>query len=142
MANQELIVNSGSRNLWKELTSSIETCNRFYISVAFINYSGLQLILDSLKIAANKGVTGQVITSTYLNFTEPKAVEKLTTFPGVDVRVFLTEQQNTGFHTKAYIFEYGDHFKVIIGSSNVTQSALKSNVEWNVQIISKQDDAI
>ncbi|TMW72766.1 DEAD/DEAH box helicase [Alteribacter natronophilus] len=140
MDNYGLIVNSGSKNLWQELTSSLESCKRFYISVAFINYSGLQLLLDSLNEATNRGVSGRVITSTYLNFTEPKAVEKLTTFPGVDVRVFLTDQQNTGFHTKAYIFEYDDSYKVIIGSSNVTQSALKSNVEWNVRIISKQED--
>ena len=28
---------------------------------------------------------------------------------------------------------------MIIGSSNITQSALKSNIEWNVEIIAKED---
>lgn len=42
---------------------------RFYFSVAFINFSGLQLLLDPLKEAEEKGVKGKIITSTYLNFT-------------------------------------------------------------------------
>ena len=52
--------------------------------------------------------------------------------------MFVTDKE-IGFHTKAYIFEYKDSYKVIIGSSNITQSALKSNIEWNVEIITKED---
>ncbi|MFC4559736.1 DEAD/DEAH box helicase [Virgibacillus kekensis] len=133
-----LIVNSDQTNLLKELTSSLETCTRFYFSVAFVNFSGLQLLLDALKEAKLRGVEGKVLTSTYLNFTEPKALDKLREFENVDLKVFVTER-NIGFHTKAYIFEYEDYFKVMIGSSNITQTALKSNVEWNVEIISKHD---
>ena len=44
-----------------------------------------------------------------------------------------------GFHTKVYIFENENSYKIIIGSSNITQSALKSNIEWNVKVISKED---
>ncbi|WP_077325322.1 DEAD/DEAH box helicase [Virgibacillus siamensis] len=137
---KNLIVNSEQTNLLKELTSSLETCNRFYFSVAFVNFSGLQLLLDPMKEAQKRGVEGEIITSTYLNFTEPKALERLRQFENVDLKVFVTER-NIGFHTKAYIFEYDDYFKVMIGSSNITQSALKSNVEWNVEIISKNDES-
>ncbi|QAS52105.1 DEAD/DEAH box helicase [Halobacillus litoralis] len=133
-----LIVNSESTNLLKELTSSIETCQRFYFSVAFMNFSGVQLLLEALKEAEEGGVSGKVLTSTYLNFTDPKALEKIREFQNIDLKVFVTDQTE-GFHTKAYLFEYDDYYKVIIGSSNITQSALKSNVEWNVEIISKQD---
>ncbi|MBM7552102.1 DEAD/DEAH box helicase [Thalassobacillus pellis] len=137
---QKLILNSNSTNLLKELTSSLETCDRFYFSVAFMNFSGIQLLLEALKATEKRGVSGQIITSTYLNFTDPKALEKVRGFKNVDLKVFVTDQ-TIGFHTKAYIFEYGSYYKVFIGSSNVTQSALKSNVEWNVEIISKQDTA-
>ncbi|RDU38144.1 DUF3427 domain-containing protein [Neobacillus piezotolerans] len=135
---KRLIVNSDKGNLLQELIDSMNECRRFYFSVAFINFSGLQLLLDPLREAGKKGVTGKIITSTYLNFTDAKALEKINEFENVDLKVFVTDKE-IGFHTKAYIFEYMDSYKVIIGSSNITQSALKSNVEWNVEVISKSD---
>ncbi len=138
MIGEKLIVNSERGNLLTELTRSMNECVSFYFSVAFINFSGLQLLLDSIKEAADKGVKGKIITSTYLNFTDAKALEKLKEFSNVDLKVFVTDKE-LGFHTKAYIFEYPESYKVIIGSSNITQSALKSNVEWNVEIISKRN---
>ncbi|MDQ1147736.1 superfamily II DNA or RNA helicase/HKD family nuclease [Bacillus sp. SORGH_AS 510] len=135
---KKLIVNSDKGNLLRELVKSMSECERFYFSVAFINFSGLQLLLDPLKEAEKKGITGKIITSTYLNFTDAKALEKIREFNNVDLKVFVTDKE-IGFHTKAYIFEYKDSYKVIIGSSNITQSALKSNIEWNVEIITKED---
>lgn len=138
VAEKELIVNSEAGNLLKELIESIQECERFYFSVAFINFSGLQLLLDPIQEAETKGIKGRIITSTYLNFTDAKALERLKEFSNIELKVFVTDKE-IGFHTKAYIFEYKDHFKVIIGSSNITQSALKSNIEWNVKIISKEE---
>lgn len=135
---KKLIVNSEKGNILNELTRSINECERFYFSVAFINFSGLQLLLDAFKEANKKGIKGKIITSTYLNFTESKALNKLREFNNIDLKVFVTDKE-IGFHTKAYIFEYSDSYKVIIGSSNITQSALKSNIEWNVEIISKDE---
>ncbi|WP_084380106.1 DEAD/DEAH box helicase [Sutcliffiella cohnii] len=135
--DKRLIVNSDSGNLLNELISSLKECKSFYFSVAFINFSGLQLLLDPLKEAGERGVKGKVITSTYLNFTEVKALEKIKEFSNIDLKVFnaVTEK---GFHTKVYIFEYENEYKVIIGSANITQSALKSNIEWNVEVVSKE----
>jgi superfamily II DNA or RNA helicase len=136
----KLIINSNNRNLLNELVQSIKECKRFYFSVAFINFSGLQLLLESLKIAEEKSAKGQILTSTYLNFTEPKAMQKIKQFENIDLKVFVTDKE-IGFHTKVYVFEYEESYKVIIGSSNITQSALKSNIEWNVEIITKEDGA-
>ena len=133
-----LVNNTSQKNLLDELTQSLADCSRFYFNVAFVSYSGVQLLLDSFKLAESKGILGKFITGTYLNFTDPKAIRKLKTFNDFDVRVFLaTETQ--GFHPKAYIFEYDDFYKVIIGSSNLTNYALKSNIEWNLQVIAKND---
>ena len=85
-----------------------------------------------------KGVKGNIITSTYLNFTQASALKKIKQFENIDLRIFITEEELRGFHTKAYIFEYEDNYKIYIGSSNLTQSALKSNEEWNVRIVSKK----
>ncbi|MCB2357049.1 DEAD/DEAH box helicase [Clostridium estertheticum] len=140
LVNNKLIVNSEKGNLLDELKRCLSECAKFYFSVAFINFSGLQLLLDSFKDLEEKGVKGKILTSTYLNFTEPKALERINKFKNIDLKVFVATNE-MGFHTKAYIFENKDEYKIIIGSSNITQRALKRNVEWNVKVISKKDDS-
>lgn len=68
--NNILITNNHGNNFLSELINSFEGCHKFQLSVAFINYSGLQLLLDTLKELEEKG--GSRVTSTYLNFTDPK----------------------------------------------------------------------
>jgi HKD family nuclease len=48
---KKLIVNSDKGNLLKELVRSMNEFKSFYFSVAFINFSGLRLLLDPLKEA-------------------------------------------------------------------------------------------
>ena len=106
----DLIANQQSNNMYNELYSSIKSCNSFIFSVAFINYSGLQLLIKALDEIRNTGVKGKVLTSDYLNFTEPKALRKLIEFENVQTKIFLQERYG-GFHTKAYIFEYDEEIK-------------------------------
>lgn len=135
----KLITNDEEGNFLLELKEAFNKCKSFYFSIAFINFSGLQLILEQLKEMDKKGVQGTVITSTYLNFTQSTALKKLKEFENIDLKIFITDEKLRGFHTKAYIFEYEENYKIYIGSSNLTQSALKSNEEWNVRIVSKKD---
>lgn len=95
--------------------------------------------MDKFKELEERNIKGKIITSTYLNFTDPKALERIKKFSNIDLKIFESNR-DIGFHTKAYIFENKNDYKIIIGSSNITQSALKSNVEWNVKIISKKDN--
>ena len=140
LVNNKLIINSEKGNLLNELKACLNECESFYFSVAFINFSGLQLLLDSFKGLEEKGVKGKIVTSTYLNFTEPKALERINKFNNIDLKIFVATKE-LGFHTKAYVFEMKDEYKIIIGSSNITQRALKSNIEWNVKVISKKDNS-
>lgn len=138
--NNKLIVNSQKGNLLNELKKCLSECEKFYFSVAFINFSGLQLLLDSFKELEKNGIKGKILTSTYLNFTEPKALERIRKFSNIDLKIFVATKE-TGFHTKAYIFDNKEEYKIIIGSSNITQRALKSNVEWNVKVVSKKENS-
>lgn len=140
MPKNTLILNNYDRNVFKELKDSLETCKQFYFNVAFINYGGLQLFVKLFDELNEKGIKGKVVTSTYLNFSDLKALKKLYNFHNIDMKVYNNVKKK-GFHSKAYIFEYDDYYKVIIGSSNMTVSALKSNIEWNVEIISKKSDS-
>ena len=81
------------------------------------------------KDIENTGTVGKIITTDYLNYTEPKALHKLLTYNFIEVRI-VTEE---AFHTKGYFFNDGTKNTVIIGSSNITGGALKSNREWNIR---------
>lgn len=141
METNKLVLNKGDDTVYRELVNSLKTCQRFYFNVAFISFSGLQLLLEELAKTQEREVKGKVVTSTYLNFTDPYAVRRLTEFNNIDVKVFVA-QKNLGFHPKGYIFEYEDYFKILIGSANLTQSALKSNIEWNISLIAKSEDPL
>lgn len=139
LVNNKLIVNSNEGNLLNELKNCLKECIGFYFSVAFINFSGLQLLLDSFKDLEERNIKGRIITSTYLNFTEPKALERIKKFNNIHLKIFVATKE-LGFHTKAYVFEMEEEYKIIIGSSNITQRALKSNIEWNIRAVSKKDN--
>lgn len=49
--------------------------------------------------------------------------------------MFVTENSKEGFHTKGYIFRQEEMYRIIVGSSNMTLSALTTNREWNTKIV-------
>lgn len=134
----DLISNEIGSNMYRELSSSLKECNTFIFNVAFISFGGLQLLLRTLDEIKSTSVHGKVLTSDYLNFTDPKALRKLYEFENIETKVYL-QSENGGFHSKSYIFEYDNYIKVYVGSSNITENALLKNIEWNVRIISKKE---
>lgn len=53
-----------------KLKKNIDLCSSFYFSVSFIKKAGLNLISTNIEAAIARGAKGQVITSTYQNFTD------------------------------------------------------------------------
>lgn len=135
-----LISNNKTTNFYNTITKLLEQCDSFIFNVAFINYSGIQLLLDSFELCKQKGVKGKILTSTYLNFTQSNALEKIKEYENINLKIFDCNESNIGFHSKAYIFEFRDSYKILVGSSNITASAFKTNIEWNIKTISKKDD--
>ncbi|MCT7911535.1 DEAD/DEAH box helicase [Arcobacter lacus] len=136
-----LVTNNQITNFYNHITELLNECESFCFNVAFINFSGIQLLLDSFKTLEEKNIKGKILTSTYLNFTQTKALEKIKKFKNIELKIYDCEVSNIGFHSKSYIFEFKDDYKILIGSSNITASAFKSNIEWNVKTIAKKDDA-
>lgn len=127
-----------SKNLYKYIESGFEKAKTFYFSVAFINFAGVQILLDILKKSEKRNIKGKILTTNYLHFTELKSIEFLKKFTNIEVKFFDSDKME-GFHTKGYIFEYENCYKAIIGSSNLTKSGLKSNIEWNTAVTTKKD---
>ena len=124
-------------NLAFEITKRLKECDYFEFSVAFISESGLAVLKQILLNLKEKGVKGRIITSTYLGFNAPKMFKQLLSFTNIEVRVF--EQEHCGFHPKGFIFHTGDHRDIIVGSSNLTQTALESNQEWDLFFTSHEN---
>ena len=93
----------------KKVLSSIESellaCDQFQISVAFITMGGVTPLLQTLKELEKKNIPGEILTTNYLNFSEPRALEKLNELKNITLRMFDVEAAREGFHTKGYIFK-------------------------------------
>lgn len=111
-----------------ELDILFKECDTFDISVAFIAKSGLAALKQTLDYLRDHDKKGRIITSTYLGFNEPAMFKELFKYKNLDIRIY----EGKGFHPKGYIFKKNDDYKVMIGSSNLTQSALGENQEWNL----------
>ena len=71
-------------------------------------------------------------------FSEPEALEKLAGLKNIELKMFVTGAETGGFHTKGYIFREEEIYRIIIGSSNMTLSAITKNKEWNTKIVSTE----
>ena len=130
----------------KKVLSSIEdelmSCDKFQISVAFITMGGITPLLQTLKELEKNGIPGEILTTNYLNFSEPKALEKLHGLSNITLKMYDVEKAAEGFHTKGYIFKKKEIYRIIIGSSNMTSAALTSNREWNTKVVSTEQGEV
>ena len=136
----KLLVNDHKREM-KVLTSLINElrgCEEFYFSVAFITMSGVISLIETLKLLKKNNIRGKILTSQYQNFTQPDALKKLLEFENIELKIAT----DSNFHAKGYIFKKKDDYSFIIGSSNLTQSALSENKEWNLKLSSLENGLI
>lgn len=136
----QLISNNykSGRKVLATIEEELCACDEFSISVAFITLSGITPLLQTLKDLESKGVPGRIITTDYLMFSEPKALDKLAELSNIQLKMYLTDKAGEGFHTKGYIFREDEIYRIIVGSSNMTLNALTKNKEWNVRLISTE----
>lgn len=80
----------------KKVISSVEDellrCDQFQISVAFITMGGVIPLLQTLKGLEEKGIKGQILTTNYLNFSEPRALEKLNGLKNITLKMYDVHQ--------------------------------------------------
>lgn len=136
----ELIINQPDQNVFllNTLQEELDTSKSFTFSVAFVTESGLNTLKTHLYDLNQRGIKGRLITSNYLNFNSPDVFRALLKIPNLEVRISNKES----FHAKGYLFEHDNHSSFIIGSSNLTNHALKTNYEWNIKLTSYHHGAI
>lgn len=114
------------------------------MAVSFIMKSGLALIADHLEAALQRGAHIRILTTDYLDITDPDALATLldlADWPVVsgsagrlEVKVF--HDPSMSFHPKAYLFRssYSSAAGGFVGSSNLSASGIDGGVEWNLGV--------
>lgn len=119
------------------IKKELDNCESFDFSIAFIANSGVQVLMEALIELEQKGIPGRILTTTYLDFNSPDALERVRRFSNIEFRVFEGD-----LHTKGYFFKNGAMRTLMVGSSNLTQSALMKNQEWNLLVRTYEEGSI
>jgi superfamily II DNA or RNA helicase/HKD family nuclease len=141
-----LITGERTHPFLPQLLASMAQADEIDLAVSFVKTTGLRLLLQDLHAAlgldekrSRPSARLRVVTSDYLDVTDPDALRLLMLLQhhGALVRIF--ESAGTSFHMKAYLFaRFADEGAVrgtaFIGSSNISRMALTDGLEWNYRI--------
>ena len=134
----------GDRHLYLEILRWLinPDIDRIDLAVSFIMKSGVDLIVDHLEIALQRGARIRFLTTDYLSITDPDALTRLLDLadrPDLDegqlqLRVF--HDPKVSFHPKAYLFRSTSSTVAggFVGSSNLSRSGIRGGVEWNLGV--------
>ncbi|HQP35366.1 MAG TPA: DEAD/DEAH box helicase family protein, partial [Polyangiaceae bacterium] len=122
------------------------------VVAAFVQDSGLEVLQGAMSSVLERGGRVRLVTGDYLNITQVEALKRILDwqgeFPPSDesggflARVVETSKlpgNARSFHPKSWRFEGPNTNVAFVGSSNVSHSALKTGVEWNLRIDRAQD---
>ncbi|MDQ6726937.1 MAG: DUF3427 domain-containing protein [Actinomycetota bacterium] len=116
-----------------ELRAEVPSADAVDIVMAFIRFSGVRSLVDVLRRHCRAGRLLRVLTTTYTNSTEQRALDALAEL-GAEVRVSY-DTSSTRLHAKAWIFHRASGYSTAyLGSSNLTHMAQVTGLEWNVRL--------
>ncbi len=129
-----LLTNSrGEPAIGYEIRAEIHSSDAIDVVMAFVRWSGIRPLLDPLRRHCHDGKRLRIVTTTYTNSTELRALDELAAL-GAEIKVSY-DTASTRLHAKAWLFHrHSGYSTAYIGSSNLTHSAMVTGLEWNVRI--------
>ncbi|TCS40420.1 DEAD/DEAH box helicase family protein [Reinekea marinisedimentorum] len=130
------LTTGGEDQLLEKLVHAINRANEIFISVSFIQKSGIRLLFEALSDALQRNASIKLVSSDYMCITDPTALRDLQLLQqsGAQVKMFVCKGRQS-FHMKSYIFvrneddtEYNGC--AFVGSNNISEAALTSAIEW------------
>jgi len=113
------------------LAERFDTAQSVDLAIAFAMDSGVALLEPWFRELLARGGRLRIVVGDYLDTTDPTALARLLDLEGAELFVF--ETRGLSFHPKAWLFRAADaRGAAIVGSSNLSQSALTDGVEWNL----------
>ncbi|CCO45826.1 hypothetical protein VIBNISOn1_1590001 [Vibrio nigripulchritudo SOn1] len=129
-----MLVRNDNKEHTKILKEMLDNAQDVYIAVAFLKLSGLELIKENLEKFLDGNGNINLIVGLDLYVTEPKALYELFDLCQLNtkLKVFLYSSKNSTFHPKMYASRRNDKSSVLIGSANLTNGGLSTNVEASI----------
>jgi len=136
----QLVTNNRLKNkkVLPVILNELRNCDEFYFSVAFLTKSGVAVLINTLEELRNRGIKGKILVSQYQDFTQPEALKTLLQFKNIELRIAT----KGNFHAKGYFFRHGKRYSLMVGSSNLTASALCTNKEWNLMVTASDNSSL
>jgi superfamily II DNA or RNA helicase/HKD family nuclease/SOS-response transcriptional repressor LexA len=134
------LIPGGASPFLPHLCAAIAESSEIDLAVAFIKTTGLRLLLPDLHAAlAVRAARVRILTSDYLDITDPEALSLLMLLQQDGAQVRIHETKTESFHLKAYLFaRFAEgnrlHGQAFIGSSNISSQALQQGLEWNYRV--------
>ena len=129
-----LLTNSpGEPAVGHELRAEVHSADSIDVVMAFVRLRGINPMLDALRRHCRDGKRLRIVTTTYTNSTELRALDELAKL-GAEIKVSY-DTASTRLHAKAWLFHRRSGYSTAyIGSSNLTHSAMVTGLEWNVRV--------